>query len=150
MLEPNKTNGFQAAHAQMIITSFQTKLGRAILPDATPETLYHSDQIILSHNTDDDPILTYGNLAAQALWQMPWQALTQLPSRKTAETTHRNTRTKMFQAMRQDGYFENYQGMRVSATGQRFRIENAIIWTLTDKHGVPQGEAATFRDFTRF
>jgi hypothetical protein len=34
----------------------------------------------LSLNTADDPVLTYGNLASQTLWEMSWLQLTLLPS----------------------------------------------------------------------
>ncbi len=148
MQEPAPENNFQQAHAMLIIKSFQHTVGRPILPVATAEILYHTPQIILSHNTQDDPVLTYGNLAAQTLWQRPWAELTQLPSRLTAEPAHRTQRADMFDKMRKFGFFENYTGIRISATGQRFEIHNATIWTLTDAQGKRRGEAATFTEFT--
>lgn len=142
-------------HARLLSASFKALLGRDLLPDGLPEApnalaqaLYDAPQIILSHDTSEDPILTYANKAAQRLWEMPWEDLIGLPSRKTAEPQHRDQRSAMFEDMRQKGFTENYEGVRISATGKRFLIQNAIIWTLYDTNGVKQGEAATFSDVT--
>jgi hypothetical protein len=45
------------------------------------------------------------------------------------------------------GYIDNYQGIRISRTGQRFLIKQAIIWNLTDALGQKCGQAATFSDW---
>lgn len=144
-----------SAHARLLSTSFKALLGRDLLPDSLPDdadalarALYHAPQIILSHDTSDDPRLTYANRAAQALWEMSWDELIGLPSRKTAEPQHRGQRSAMFDDMRKKGFTENYEGVRISATGKRFMIQNAIIWTLFDDSGVKRGEAATFSDVT--
>jgi hypothetical protein len=145
MQEPSAANQFQSAHARLLTDSFQRLLNRPLfLGDA--QALYHAPFPILSHSTADDPILTYGNLAALKLWEMSWDALTQLPSRLTAEPMERGQRDAMFAQMRQHGFIENYAGVRVSATGRRFEIQNAVIWTLTDENGVKMGEAASFQD----
>lgn len=148
MQEPSPTNGFQTAHAELLISSFQKVTGRSLLSEATSKSLYDCPDVVLSHNANADPILTYGNLAAQSLWQLSWDQLTQLPSRKTAEPAHQAQRTEMFQHMRKYGFYENYRGIRISATGQRFEIRNATIWTLTDAFGHHIGEAATFKDYS--
>lgn len=142
-------------HARLLTGSFKALLGREILPGSLPrdptalaQALYHAPQIILSHDTSDDPRLTYANKAAQALWEMSWGDLIGLPSRKTAEPKHRGQRSEMFDDMRRKGFTENYEGVRISATGKRFMIQNAIIWTLYDENGVKCGEAATFSDVT--
>lgn len=140
-------------HAQRLCRSFKSLLRKNLLPDLETGTdlaqaLYQAPQIILSHNTDDDPKLTYANLAAQSLWEMSWDDLIGTPSRKTAEPQHRGQRAAMFDDMRLKGFTEKYEGERVSATGKRFLIQNAIIWTLHDENGVKCGEAATFSQFT--
>lgn len=140
-------------HARLLCRSFKALLGRDILPEGLPkggpalaQALYDAPQIILSHDTSDDPRLTYANKAAQALWEMTWDELIGLPSRKTAEPQHRGQRSDMFDEMRQKGFTEHYEGVRISATGKRFMIKNAIIWTLFDDKGIKRGEAATFSD----
>lgn len=147
MTEPSPGNGFQADHARLLLASFARVTGRPLLDGADPRALYHAPFPILSHNTAADPVLTYGNLAAQKLWEMGWDALTALPSRLTAEPAERDQRDAMFAEMRAKGFIENYAGIRVSATGKRFEIRNAIIWPLIDEGGLKVGEAATFRDY---
>lgn len=147
MTPPAPENGFQSAHANLIIESFQRVIGRTLCDMATPETLYTMDRIVLSHNGAADPILTYGNRAAQRLWQMDWAALTALPSRLTAEPTERAERDAMFAQMRAKGFIDTYSGIRISATGTRFEIRNAIIWPLLDTAGTKHGEAATFVEY---
>lgn len=142
-------------HARLLCVSFRSLLGRDLLPNGLPantnglaHSLYEAPQIVLSHDTSDDPRLTYANKAAQVLWEMTWKDLIGLPSRETAEPQHRGQRSAMFDDMRQKGFTENYEGVRISATGKRFLIQNAIIWTLFDEDGVRCGEAATFTDVT--
>ncbi len=53
----------------------------------------------------------------------------------------------MLEQAAKQGYINNYQGIRISSTGQRFSIEKAIIWNLTDESGQRCGQAATFADW---
>jgi hypothetical protein len=147
MQEPCRENGYQAAHASLLAESFRTLLRRALNDPADAKALYHAPFPVLSHNTAADPVLTYGNLAAQQLWEMGWDALTALPSRLTAEPAERAQRDAMFAEMRDKGFIENYAGIRISASGKRFEIRNAIIWPLHGPDGTKLGEAATFQDY---
>lgn len=147
MREPFAGNRFQAGHAALLAGSFLRITGRPLLDGADAEALYHAPFPVLSHDGADDPVLSYGNLAAQKLWEMGWDQLTAMPSRLTAEPQHRGQRAAMFEKMRAQGYIDNYAGVRISATGRRFQIRNAIIWPLLDEDGVKRGEAATFRDY---
>ncbi len=104
--------------------------------------------MVLSHNSADDPILTYGNLAAQKLWDTDWNTLTRMPSRLTAEPEERAARAALLNSIRNNGFIDNYRGIRISATGNRFYIENAVIWTLTNDMGRTCGQAATFSKVT--
>ncbi|MBT8155233.1 MEKHLA domain-containing protein [Epibacterium ulvae] len=147
MQEPGPDNDYQSAHTQLLTTSYIQLMGRALYRYGQPQALYHAPFPILSHSTDADPILTYANLAAQKLWQLGWDELTQMPSRLTAEPQHRDARAAMFDRMRQQGFVDDYSGIRVTATGKRFEIRNAVIWTLRDASGEKQGEAATFSEY---
>jgi len=142
---PSPENQFQADHAALMMVSYERLLGRPLAESA--EALYHSDAVALSHNGAEDPVLTYGNLTAQTLWEMGWDQLTTLPSRLTAEPAHRAQRDAMFAEMRAKGFIENYHGIRISASGIRFEIRNAVIWPLLDAAGVKRGEAASFTDW---
>lgn len=147
MKAPCAENGFQAQHAALLAGSFRRILGRPLFEDTAAEALYHAPFPILSHDGAEDPVLTYGNLAAQSLWEMGWSRLTSIPSRLTAEPQHRSQRAGMFEQMRAKGFVEDYSGVRISASGKRFEIRNAVIWPLLDESGVKRGEAATFRDY---
>ncbi|WP_282076994.1 MEKHLA domain-containing protein [Epibacterium ulvae] len=148
MKEPSAANAFQAEQARLIVTSYQQVVGETF-PVAEPEELYHAPFAVLSHNTDADPVLTYGNLFAQELFEVRWGDLVTMHSKNTAEQVHRNERNRMFETMRAQGYIRNYQGVRISASGKRFEIQNATIWPLLDTEGKKQGEAAFFAYFHR-
>ena len=46
----------------------------------------------------------------------------------------------------QNGYIDDYQGVRISSTGKRFMIRQCIVWEVFDAGGVRRGQAATFDD----
>jgi len=75
---------------------------------------------------------------------MSWDELTRTPSRLTAEPVHRDERARLPAPTREHGFVDDYSGIRISKTGRRFRIEQAIVWNLTDATGKHRGHAATF------
>jgi hypothetical protein len=50
----------------------------------------------------------------------------------------------LLERVRDHGFIDDYAGVRVSATGRRFRIERAVVWNLLDEAGRLHGQAATF------
>jgi len=50
--------------------------------------------------------------------------------------------------VRVSGIIKDYAGIRISATGRRFRIGQAIVWNLIDAAGTCHGQAATFARWT--
>ena len=141
------------AHAQLLLDAFARLLGRELVdragpPAAQAERLFRAPFVVVSHGTEADPVLNYGNAAALALWEMDWATLTRTPSRLTAEPVHRDERARLLARTLRDGYVDDYAGIRVSSTGRRFRIEQAIVWNLVDAAGVHRGQAATFDRWT--
>jgi hypothetical protein len=139
----------QIAHVQVLLDSFARLLGRDLIPhDASvaeqARLLFESPFVVVSHGTEADPILNYGNAAALALWEMDLATFVQTPSRLTAEPVHRDERARLLERTRRDGYVDDYAGIRISRSGRRFRIEQAIIWNLVDAAGIHRGQAATF------
>ena len=63
-------------------------------------------------------------------------------ARLTAEPMHRDERAQLLGRTSRDGYADNYSGIRISATGRRFRIHQAIVWNLVDSEGRRVGQAA--------
>ena len=140
-------------HSQLLLDSFARLLGRELVSrggSATEEAerLFRAPFVVVSHGTEADPVLNYGNAAALTLWEMTPEQLAQTPSRLTAEPMHRDERTRLLERTRRDGYVDDYSGARISASGKRFRIERAIVWNLTDAAGNHRGQAATFDAWT--
>jgi hypothetical protein len=143
----------QIEHAQMLLDSFARLLGRDLIPrDAPPaeqaRRLFESPFVVVSHGTEADPVLNYGNATALALWEMDWDTFVQTPSRLTAEPLHRDERARLLERTRRDGYVDDYAGIRISKSGRRFQIEQAIVWNLIDDAGNLRGQAATFDRWT--
>jgi hypothetical protein len=44
-------------------------------------------------------------------------------------------------------YISDYRGIRIASTGDRFYIDQAIIWNVVDKDGKLWGQAATFANW---
>ncbi|MFM8291306.1 MAG: MEKHLA domain-containing protein [Planctomycetia bacterium] len=140
-------------HVRLLLDSFARLLGRELVdrsggPAEQAERLFHAPFVVVAHGTEADPILAYGNAAALALWEMDWATLTRTPSRLTAEPVHRDERARLLARTLRDGFVDDYAGIRISSTGKRFRIEQAIVWNLVDAGGVVHGQAATFDRWT--
>lgn len=108
------------------------------------QTLFNATIVVVSHGTEADPILNYGNRTALELWEVTWEQLLAMPSRMTAEPGDRAERERMLEAARKHGYHEGYRGVRVTSSGRRFLVENALVWTVLDPVGNRAGQAATF------
>jgi hypothetical protein len=142
-----------ASHVQVVLDSFARLLGRELMSrvgsvEEQAERLFHAPFVVVSHGTEADPVLNYGNAAALALWEMDFATLTRTPSRLTAESVHRDERARLLERTLRDGYVDDYAGIRISSTGKRFRIEQAIVWNLVDAAGIRHGQAATFDRWT--
>ena len=138
-------------HAQTLLDSFEHFLKRPLLArtgDAAgdAQALFNAPFVVVSHGTQDDPILNYGNAAALKLWEMPVGQFTSTPSLLTAEPDRREERAQMLRQARENGFFQNYHGVRISSSGKRFEIEGATVWRLID-HERRVGQAATFADW---
>ena len=106
--------------------------------------LFEASIVVVSHGVEPDPILNYGNRAALDLWELSWDQFIETPSRLTAEADDRAERGRMLERAKLNGYFDGYRGVRISSTGRRFLVEQALIWNVTDPAGSPIGQAATF------
>lgn len=138
--------------SQIILDSYSRCVGSELIertgdPKADAKLLFEAPIVVASHDTNEDPVLNYGNRAALKLWEASVEEFTRMPSRLTAEPVERKEREKMLRQTAEQGYIDNYQGVRISLTGKRFLIEKAIVWNLTDSDGKPAGQAATFSDW---
>ncbi len=139
--------------SQILLDSFYCFLGyqlisRELSKEVQSQALFEAPFVVASHGIQEDPILNYGNKMALELWSMTWEEFTQTPSRLTAEPINREERKAMLQQAKQQGYINNYRGVRISSTGTRFLIEKAIVWNLVNSSGHKCGQAATFAHWT--
>jgi len=125
----------------------QELMDRSGTPLTQAERLFNSAFIVASHGTEADPILNYGNQAALNLWAMDWQQFIRTPSRFTAESPSREERARMLQQAKIQGYISNYSGIRISSAGERFLVDQAIIWNIHKPDGTAIGQGATFSNW---
>lgn len=135
--------------ARILLDSYEQVLGRSLiertgrdLEDA--RLLYAAPFAVLSHGTQADPILDYGNRVALTLWETTPDVLTTIPSRLTAEPVLQEAREKFLAEVAGIGFVTGYSGVRISSTGRRFLIKNVTVWNLADAQGRPAGQAAAF------
>ena len=144
--------GFAVAQTQILARSLKHFTQRDLLPGDFPppelaEKIFHAPFVVVSHGTEADPVLNFGNAAALALWEMSWAELTRTPSRLTAEAPDREERARLLAAVTEHGFIDDYSGVRISKSGRRFRIARATVWNLLTEAGQPCGQAAMFREW---
>ena len=104
--------------------------------------------VIVAHNRAEDPVFVYANDLACQLWEMPKHKLIGMPSRLTAEPVHRDERAALLERTRQHGFVDDYRGIRITANGKRFWIEQATLWNIVDADDQLLGQAALFDHWT--
>lgn len=152
---PNANSPFadlrgDAAIFELMTGSFARLVGRPLVPDRCgPGWLYAEAPFpVLAHDTADDPRFIYVNRAAEACFGYAFEAFVGLPSRLSAEAPDRAERQRLLDAVSRDGFTTGYRGIRVRNSGERFWIEDGIVWQLIDRNGVRRGQAATFTAWT--
>jgi len=113
-------------------------------PTDFAEKVFQAPFVLVSHGTEADPVLNYGNQTALNLWEMSWSELTSTPSRLTAEAPNREERARLLAAVTAHGFIDDYSGIRISKNGRRFRISRATVWNLLDENQKYAGQAAMF------
>ena len=144
----------RAAHVALLRDSLLRVSGRDIasgldLSDGLDAAIQRAPYALLSHDPGEDPHFTYGNATALALFEVTFDRLTSMPSRESAEPVERSERASLLARVADHGYISDYHGVRVSSTGRRFVIEDAIVWDVVDDDGVRHGQAALFERWTR-
>lgn len=96
---------------------------------------------------EDEPKFIYGNRKALELWELDYDSFVGMPSKFTAEAEQREARQKLLDEVSEKGFIKNYAGFRVSSTGRKFVIRDAIVWNLLDQTGKAIGQAVRFSDY---
>lgn len=137
-----------AARLALIAESHLRLTGRRLVAENTADALWTAPAVIVAHDTAPDPIFFFGNARALALFETTPEDFTAMPSRLSAEAELREERARLMARVTRDGFIDDYSGIRISATGRRFRIHCATVWNLVDVAGALRGQAATFSDWT--
>ena len=140
------------SHCRLLLDSYQGLLGKPLL-NVNPqlsirEQLDAAEFVLLSHGKDSDPLFNYGNRQALQLFELRWDELLQMPSRLSAEAINQQQRARLLAEVSAKGFIENYNGVRISKTGKRFEIHNAVVWNLYDQQHSFYGQAACFNQWT--
>lgn len=144
----------EAAFADLLAESYAKLVGEALVPegmsgDAAAAWLYEAPVALLAHDTSPDPVFTYANLAAQECFGYSWGEFVGLPSRLSAVAGQARDERQLFMDMVQrQGYADNYRGLRITKSGQRFWIQDATVWNLIDAESALVGQAALIRSWT--
>jgi hypothetical protein len=135
------------ARITLMAASFERLLGRPLVVSGEElvTALWNAPFAILAHGTEPDPVFFFGNRYALEAFAVDVERFTQMPSRFSAEADLWNARQALLDRVAAQGYIDDYSGVRISATGRRFRIEGAIVWNIVDDCGVRHGQAASFR-----
>ncbi len=136
-------------HTQRLLDSYRKWTGVELIDrsgndEEQAARLFAAPFVVLSHGTEADPILNFGNQSALDLWETDLSGFLTMPSRLTAEPVHRDERQRLLERVEQNGFIDDYSGVRITRTGRRFFIERATVWNVVDSNGVRIGQAATF------
>ena len=150
---PTEKNSFLVEHVVDMRNSYRQLLLKDLIPDIQSDAqfarqLFHAPFAVVSHDTASDPVFNYANLKALELFALSWQDFICLPSRLSAEPVNQAERDRLLAEVTEKGYIDHYQGVRISSTGKRFLIKNAVVWNLFDKNQCYKGQAARFDQWT--
>ena len=132
-----------------LLDSYAIRVGRELIArtgdDVEDARLLDAlEAVVLAHDGAADPVFTYANEAAAALWKTTVDQVVGMPSRLSAAPEHRDARASALGAALATGVVLDYTGERQALDGSRFVIRDATLWTFV--HG--PGQAATFIDWS--
>ncbi|WP_420869651.1 MEKHLA domain-containing protein [Cohnella ginsengisoli] len=111
-------------HSRLLMDSYLNLTGKSLidanLEPRAAELLYEAPFALLSHGTEADPVLNYGNRTALSLWEMSWKTFTGMPSRLTAEPLEQSVREAFMENVRQKRIFRRIR--RRQNLGQRQEV----------------------------
>ena len=147
MLTPPTATDAALHRLQLVVISYHRLTGRHLVDERNPDlwqACWSAPRVIVAHGTEVDPIFFYGNALALSQFELDFEAFTQLRSRYSAEPLLREERAALLARVHEHGFIDDYAGVRIAASGKRFRIEQAVVWNVIDGAGRRHGQAATF------
>jgi hypothetical protein len=150
---PSEHNHYLDHYIAVLLRSFTHWTGRLLLDPGLRVTdparyIFYAPFVLVSHDADPDPLFTYGNQTALTLFEMTWEEFTAMPSRQSAEPLHQAERERILTTVAQQGYLEDYQGVRVTKSGRRFLLQEVTLWNLIDASQRYCGQAALGKHWT--
>lgn len=146
-----------AEWAALLADSHQHLTGRPLLPELASldaakdaERIYDrmsaSADCILSHDLPaDSPRFNWANARGLAAFEYDLETLVTIESRKSApDTGTEEERARLLEAVRRQGFIDDYCGVRISASGRTFMLNRATVWNVVDTNGELVGQAAKF------
>jgi hypothetical protein len=149
--KPSDNNHFHVVHISLLVSSFKLLTGKNIMTsdcdiDTISREIFFAPFAVMSHGLEADPIFNYANQCALDLFEMAWEDFIKLPSRLSAEADSQEERIRILKKVSENGYADDYTGVRISNKGKRFQIKNAIVWNVIDQDRY-YGQAALIRDW---
>lgn len=150
--KPSDNNYFHLVHIRLLVSSFKILTGENILAsdcdiDNISREIFIAPFAVMSHGLEADPIFNYANQCALDLFEMTWEDFIKLPSRLSAEADSQEERNRILEKVLENGYVDDYTGVRITNQGKRFQIKDAIVWNVVDQDH-QYGQAALIRDWT--
>lgn len=147
-----QTLSFAAQHALILQQNFERCFGYPLIakpmaPADLLQALQQAEFALVSHGTQADPVFNFANATALSLFEMDLASFTRLPSRYSAQAVTQAERNQLLAKVSENGYIDNYTGVRISASGKRFYIEQAKVWNLYDQQQEYYGQAAMFHSW---
>jgi hypothetical protein len=143
---------FYKHHGELLYNTYNNITGKhlaetKIAGDSRIVDLYNAPFAIVSHGTEADPVFNFGNKVALELFALAWSEFIALPSRRSAEPMERGERKNLLDEVSQNGFINDYSGIRIASTGKRFLISQALVWNLMNDQGRYCGQAAMFKSW---
>jgi len=138
-----------AEHVDLLLKSYKKWTGNELIelkggPEDKAQHIYDAPFALVSHDTQDDPVFNFANNKALELFELRWEDFIKLHSRISAEPMNREERATLLKRVTENGYIDDYCGIRISSNGRRFEIKDAVVWNIVDDDGAYKGQAAFF------
>jgi len=135
----------------LLVSSFKLLTGKNILVSGTDSEsisreIFFAPYAVMSHGTEEDPVFNYANQCALDLFEITWENFIKLPSKYSAEADSQGERERILKQVAENGYADDYSGVRISNKGRRFQIKKATVWNIIDQ-GRCYGQAALIRNW---
>jgi PAS domain-containing protein len=148
---PCPGNQFQRKHVDLLLDSYRRLLNKPLFEAEADQDLglavFTAQFALLSHNNVSDPLFNYANQTALDVFEYSWEELIGKPSRLSAEMPEQEDRQRLLAEVNNRGFISNYSGIRITKTGRRFLISQALVWNVLDQQGIYHGQAAYFQDW---